>query len=280
MSQFRKILAAMLLVCSGLVSCFSADEEPDAGTRWVCVYGWLQIGERLAGADQWPLALGSYIEAHRQLDELAKDQPEFEPEIVSYRLLWLEEEIGKTQDRLDSGEHDIMMKYLDFIESFELGQSQRFNNDFKTALATLDIAKTLLDEIIAKKPDEFRHAMAVQYDLLLDSIIWLNSQINFKERSRSSSFVNDTSDLGTTEFIRESDLPVSYGGAMASGALFPESLIEAVAASYNADSPVGVTPPAEDKVGRDQPRPVTVPSFRMSSKENSVKPGSEPPGDQ
>ncbi len=44
-----------------------------------------------------------------------------------------------------------MMKYLDFIESFELGENQRYDNEFEAALGTLGMAKALLDEIISER---------------------------------------------------------------------------------------------------------------------------------
>tara|TARA_R110002096_G_scaffold332016_2_gene526059 strand:+ start:644 stop:1504 length:861 start_codon:yes stop_codon:yes gene_type:complete len=277
MPKRQILLVALLTVCSWPVVVLRGEEEPDASTKWVCVYGWVQIGERLADADQWPLAMGSYIEAHRQLADLAEQHPDFEPEMVSYRKEWLDTEIEKTKERLHTGEHDVMMKYLDFIETFELGQSQRFNNDYQSAISTLDIAKSLLDEIIEVKPGEFREAVSSQYDLLLDSIIWLNSQIDFAERSRPATFVNDSDDWGTTEFVKETDLPAEKGAVPMSGDLFPERLMAALASEFDLEEvvaprsqipSVGIRKPSEP-IGGETPvkNPESnLPGFRMSSK--------------
>ena len=80
------------------------------------------------------MALGSFIEAEAQLKQLKADAPDFEPEMVAYRLDWLAKEIEEMQGNLGGGDHDIMTKYLDFIESFEQGQSERFNNEFEKVL--------------------------------------------------------------------------------------------------------------------------------------------------
>ena len=198
-------------------------EENDPAARWVSVFGWMQTGERLAAANQWPLAMGSYLESHRQIIELASRYPDFEPELIAYRSEKLEQTIAEAESRLASDEHAVMMKYLDFIESLELGQAQRFRNEFEASLSTLDMAKSLLDDIIAKKPAEFRTAVDSQYQRLESSIEWVNAQIDYKERNRRASYARTSDDRGTTQFVKESDLPRSEEGIGASGILFPVS---------------------------------------------------------
>jgi|GEM_PF-478044 len=198
----------------------------DPAAKWVTVYGWTQTGDRLVAAGQWALAMGSYIEAHRQVRQLATGHPDYERELVAYRTGKLEETIATADVRLSEDEHETMMKYLDFIESLELGLAQRFANDYEAALASLDIARSLLDDLIGKKPPEFRKAIDSQYQRLDDNILWLSAQINYTEagRRRSHPSGNDGRDRGTTRFVKKEDLPGTPGVLFVSGMLFPGGL--------------------------------------------------------
>lgn len=221
MPTLFRIAVWILLSLLGALEGFSADSS-DPAARWVTVYGWVQTGERLNKAGQPALALGSYIEAHQRLKKLRADHPDFEPEITGFRYEWLESEIQRLDETLDASEHDVMMKYLDFVELLEQGIEERFANKFADSLTTLDIARKQMDELIEKKPESFREAIASQYERLEDNIDWLYGQVNFKERSRQvSSYVPDGVDWGTTKYIRESDLPSERGNMTLSGALFP-----------------------------------------------------------
>lgn len=253
----------------------SAEDDPAA--RWLTVYGWIQTAERLAGADQWPLALGSYLEANRLLAALAGSHPAFEPEMVAYRREALAGTIARTETRLTTDEHETMMKYLDFIESLELGERQRYDNEFEAALGTLGMARAVLDEIIAGKPAEFRAAIAAQYERLQSGIAWLDSQVHFEARSRPTAPVDDATDWGTTRFVRESDLPGNPNAMAVSLALFPPSvalaLSSATAAVTPAD-PIAAPAPAPDPGSSDPPGPRR---FRMNSRQDPVDPGPVPP---
>lgn len=245
----------------------------DPAAKWVSVYGWTQTGDRLAAAEQWALAMGSYIESHRQITELAAAHPAYETELVAYRTEKLEETIATAEARLSEDEHQTMMKYLDFIESLELGLEQRFSNQYEAALGTLDIARSLLDELIGKKPPGFREAIDSQYRRLEDNIYWLSSQINYKEasRRRPSMVTDDGRDWGTTRFVTEKDLPDASDGVFASGILFPSSL------SVNELGGVSVTDlvPLPAKEEDDKPDETAKPDgppgpamrFRMNSRQ-------------
>ncbi len=199
----------------------AADRSKDvAADIWTNGFGWMQTGQKLAKAKQWPLALGSYIEAMQKFQTVARDFPEFEPELVSFRLESLKEDIELIQKDLTSGDHDVMMTYLDFIESMEEGQKLRFANNFEAALPTLRLALTLLDEVIKNHPGEFRTAVDDQYLRLENSIEWVESQVTWKMRRLPSVAAVDDGNLGTTEFIKESDMPTDAMVSM-SGQLFP-----------------------------------------------------------
>lgn len=275
----RCLLAAALLFPG--TGPASAQEAPaasppppeDPAAKWVSVYGWTQTGDRLAAAEQWALAMGSYIESHRQITELAAAHPAYETELVAYRTEKLEETIATADARLSEDEHQTMMKYLDFIESLELGLEQRFSNQYEAALGTLDIARSLLDELIGKKPPGFREAIDSQYRRLEDNIYWLSSQINYKEasRRRPSVVTDDGRDWGTTRFVTEKDLPDASDGVFASGILFPSSL------SVNELGGVSVTDlvPLPAKEEDDKPDETAKPDgspgpamrFRMNSRQ-------------
>ncbi len=247
-------------------------EDPvaeDPASKWVSVYGWTQTGDRLAAAEQWALAMGSYIESYRQIGELAETHPAYESELVAYRTGKLEQLIETADARLSEDEHETMMKYLDFIESLELGLEQRFSNQYEAALGTLDIARSLLDDLIGKKPPEFREAIDSQYRRLEDNIFWLSSQINYKEASRRRPTIasDDGRDWGTTRFVKKEDLPDSTDGVFALGLLFPSSL------SVNELTGVSVTDlvPLPEKKEEEKAEPESGPAtgspmrFRMNS---------------
>ncbi len=209
-----------VLLCLVLVATVARAKE-DAGSQWVSAYGWIQTGDKLAASKLWPLAIGSYIEADRQIKILAEEHPDYEPDVVAYRLEKLEEDIEAAQGELTTGEHDIMMKYLDFIESYELGKKQRFENKFEDSLTTLSEARSILDELIEEKPDEFEEAVKTQHELLDNSIDWLYSQVSFKRQASRVVSVGDGYDWGTTKYVKESDLPSSKFPVEPSGSLFP-----------------------------------------------------------
>ncbi len=256
-------------------------EETAPGDLWVKVYGWLQTGTRLSEAEQWPLALGSFIESHRQLALLKTNHPEFEEEMVSYRLDLLEEEIAEAQEKLQPGEQEIMQKYLDFIDSYEEGMRLRFSNQYVESLNTLDIAKVLLDEIIFEKPEEFREAVDSQYLLLHDSLTWLDSQINFRQQTRPSPFVGDGVEWGTTEFVKAADLPGDGDLILREGTLFPGGTVPPVSASSVElkEEATPEEPPAEvDADGAVSKS--GLPGFRMSSKQEEIPDLPEEVGDE
>ncbi|MDF1823986.1 MAG: hypothetical protein P1U68_05045 [Verrucomicrobiales bacterium] len=263
----RLCLAAICLIVVGPVQVWSSQ---DPNEDWVSAYGWLQAGERLAEAGHWPLAMGSYMEAHRKMKQMRSEHPAFEGEMVEYRIAMLEEEIESSQDKLGSGDHDLMVKFIDFAESFETGLDQRFDNRFVEALNTLDVAKVLLDEIIFEKPNEFTEALSPQYEVLQSSLTWLDGQINFRERERQqkSTFVGDGTDWGTTQFVKASDLPGEGEDILLSSELFP-GLIQ-VEGPEPRTVASGEAEEKKDDDGEREAKEIQRPAFRMSSKQTEA----------
>ncbi len=238
------------------------DEAGDPAAKWLSVYAWIQTADRLAEAGQWPLALGSYLEADRQIAELAASHPAFEPEMVAYRREALTATISSTEGRLTDDEHETMMKYRDFIESLEAGESLRYENRFEEAYGTLGMAKALLDEIVEKKPVEFREAVASQLERLESSLAWLDSQLNLDKRAPAGTGAtfDPSVDWGTTRFVKPGDLPQAAGSGVG-GALFPGGPIE------ETKEETKETPSTEESSGARR--------FRMSSSQPSS--GEGPP---
>jgi hypothetical protein len=249
-----------------------AGEEADPADSWARAYSWLQTGERLSKSEQLSLAMGSYIESHRQMKEIQQSHPSFEPELVSYRVERLEEMIAETQGKLPPGGQAITTKFLDFIESYDLGMKQRFANQFVEALNTLDVARVILDEIIFENPEEFREAVDTQYEFLHSSLGWLDQQINYKQRTRRATYVSAGAEWGTTEFVKASDLPGEGDSVLTSAALFPglpsPEQIRDLQTIPGAD-----TKGDKDAVPSEEAKEVSgagVPGFRMSSKQKEV----------
>ncbi|HRQ88936.1 MAG TPA: hypothetical protein PLA50_09075 [Bacteroidia bacterium] len=244
-------------------SVLSADGDADPASIWLAAYAWMQTGDQLAEGGQWPLALGSYFEARRQIEALAAQHRGFEVEMV------LERVIHETELRLTDDEHGLTMRYLDFIESLELGLAQRYQNKFEDAYASLGMAKSLLDEIVESKPAEFREAVAPQYQRLESSLQWLDSQINFTAvSSRPAAGFGGSAALGTTRFVKEKDLPVAVDAPLGPSALFPGLPAEAATAVPPADPGVAVAPPPKKEEEQKQERDssgTTMRRFRMSS---------------
>jgi len=240
--------------------------EDDPAAKWLSVYAWVQTADQLAGADQWPLALGSYLEAQRLLGDLAAAHPAFEPEMVAYRREALSGTIATSEARLTTDEHDVMMKYLDFIESLELGEAQRYRNEFEEAYGTLGMAKALLDEIVEIKPVGFREAVTSQYARLESGLTWLDSQIHFEAVSRPDVILDETIDWGTTRFVKESDLPKTEGVGPIASELFPAALV----VPLKSEEPVeegAATPESPSRPASPNPGPKR---FRMNTRSSEA----------
>lgn len=179
-------LAMLLLSLASIAR--GKDDDPSA--KWVSAYGWIQIGNQLAAAEQWPLAIGSYLESQRRIQELAAAHPEFEPELIAYRLGKLEAEITTAGNRLTAEEKKVSQKYRDFIQLIELAQVRRFRNEFEIALTTMESAKSLLDQICENGTDELSNSLKPQYQQLEGDIAWLKSQNAFRAANPPVTFVS------------------------------------------------------------------------------------------
>ncbi len=268
----RLRIAMLLAVLGGFVSSTVASDDPEED--WISAFGWLQTGQRLEPEGYWPLVLGSYMEAHRKMKQMREEHPGYEREMVEYRIGKLEEEIAAAEEKLAGGDRDIMVKFVDFAESFETGLEQRFDNQFVEAMNTLEVARVLLDEIIFENPEVYRDAVASQYELLESSLAWLDSQINFREREREqrNTFVGDGVEWGTTQFVQAADLPAEGDSILVSGELFP-GFIVVEGLDEPSDLPendAGMVEPEQEEDREKKATSAPIPGFRMSSKQSGI----------
>lgn len=254
-----------------LASVLMAEDDPDS--MWVDAYAWLQAGENLEKAGALPLSLGSLIEAQERFEELRDRHPEFEPELVGYRIEALGARISELQPRLAEGEIETMTRYLEFIRAYGEGMEMRFSGRFEDALDALNDATLLLDQIIIEKPDEYRDAIDTLYGLLHGSVGWIEEQLGARRRSVSTTFVADSRDLGTTRFVTASDLPADGDSVLPTAELFPALPDPADIADLRtlpgSGSSVDPEPEPEDAIDPEPGNGPTLPAFRMNSRQQS-----------
>ncbi|MEM7699922.1 MAG: hypothetical protein AAF236_16125 [Verrucomicrobiota bacterium] len=214
-------------ICAGLllsshVAGLVRGEEEDPGDLWVRAYGWISTAERLGEAEQWPLSIAAHIEAFRSIGEIEAIAPDFEPELIAFRAEKIEQAIEEAREEMGAGDHDVMMKFLDVIESIKQGEKLRYSEEYEAAAAEIDFARSLLDEISELRGEGFRHAVSGQYLRIDQHSNYLNSQILHKEASRVLAKIPvDNGDLGTTEFVKLTDLPKESDAIAMSASLFP-----------------------------------------------------------
>ena len=248
------------------IRCGAAEDDPAA--RWLSIYAWLRTAERLAEGGHLPLALGGYLEASRRIERLAEDHPAFEPEMLAYRQKALAETVGAMEEELTDDGHGTMMRFLDFVESLEAGERQRYANEFDEAYETLTMARSILAELSEEKAASFREAVAPHAARIESNLEWLGSQLDHKASSalavQGPSPTDESIDWGTTRFVKESDLPAADEGGLAESSLFPGGRIE----GEGKQAEEGAEPSTEDAepagTGSKGPR------FRMSSRQSSA----------
>jgi hypothetical protein len=201
-----------------------AFNEEDASEQWLSAFTWVQTGRNLSQSGQTPLALGSFIEALRQLEVVASNYPGYETKIVNYRIDALRNDIEKLKADLSAEDLVIANEYITFIGLIERAEQERYTARREKALATLRQAKSDLEAIVSRRPDAFGPAVKNQKLRLTRSIEWL---VTLVDADRTTPLVMPgriTGYLikGTTEFIRESDLPSTPGLAISGNSLFPE----------------------------------------------------------
>ena len=195
MAPNRKAQSLLAILFLGSFSS-AGGETNDAATKWVRIYGWIQSGDEHAAAGQWPLAMGTYLESQTQIRKFAMEHPDFEPDLISYRLAKLEQEIVETESRLTADEHEISTKYRDYIGLLKLGQVNRFSNEFEAAIAKFERAKVLLDEIKEKQPAGSGLALESRYQRLESDLEWLKAQARFKKENPPVTYVSSKREKG------------------------------------------------------------------------------------
>ncbi len=160
------------------------------------------------------MAAASYSESLKQFAAVVENYLEYEPDILAYRMEKLKEMIAETNEKLTASDHEITMLYFDAIEMIEKGEMERLQvKDFGEAFKKMREAQHLIEEVISKRPDEFSVAMKSQSDRIQSNIDWLTLQLGYENRTKvyyvASAYrgSGSTRMSGTTEFVKEADLP-------------------------------------------------------------------------
>lgn len=210
----------ILLCCTNPAAGFN---EEAASDQWGSAFEWLQTGRNLTETGQTPLALGSFIEALKQFEIVADKYPDYETKMVNYRIKALNRDIEKLKSELSPDDLAVAQEYIAFIHLLEQADDARFSARKPEALAILQKAKGGLDTIVARRPDAFGPAVEKQNLRLKSDIAWLEKLVAAKARLPMKFLPKQNSGYriaGTTEFIKESDLP-DPPGMVATTSLFP-----------------------------------------------------------
>ena len=223
-SQLRacRFAALISLLCVALFSTAPAFNDEEASNQWASAFVWFQNGRNLTKTGQKPLALGSFEEALLQFEKVALEFPDYETKMVTFRIDSLKKDIAELKGELNSEEHEIAVAYFQFIQIIKRADEERYSARRIKALATLRIAKQNLEAIVEKNPDAFAPALKTQRDRLDRSIAWLDKQVGHLEETSAIQLTTNKGRpvKGTTEFIKETDLPQTSGKVASSG-LFP-----------------------------------------------------------
>ncbi|NNE90516.1 MAG: hypothetical protein HKN23_02615 [Verrucomicrobiales bacterium] len=202
----------------------SSEQEQEATHKWSRAFAWLQTGHTLAEKEQWPLALASYSASLEMFREVRVLWPEFNPEVMDYRIGKLQETLGETQMKLEASDHDLTLQYLDLIEMLEEAEALRFTNeDFPKAYDAIQEAKSLIDQIVAHNPEAIQGALSNQLERIDNHLDFLYEKVVGKTRYVRPGLMvraSKTNMIGTTEFVKPGDLPQGQGSEISS-ALFP-----------------------------------------------------------
>jgi tetratricopeptide (TPR) repeat protein len=215
------IFFLLILVESG----FGFNQE-DASNQWGTAYLWLQTGRNLSAAGQAPLALGSYLEALEQFEILAENYPDYETDMIQFRLTALRKDIATLRAGLSTEDLAIATEYVEFIKLLKKADEERYEARRASALALLRTAASGLEAIVARRPEAFGPAVKSQEERLLSTIAWLDSLVHRRPKASGGLALTGVRlggrQRGTTEFIKESDLPGEPGKGLSPASLFPK----------------------------------------------------------
>ncbi len=192
--------------------------------QWSRAYSWLQTGRNLTASGCEDLALASYREALVQFEKVASDFPDYETQLVNYRLERLKEEIGAVTSRLSPESVAVADDYLAFIHLLDRVDELRYQAQRDEALVALQQARAALEAIVEKNPDSYGPAVASQTSSIAEQIGMLEASAA-RKRVKAPVVARSTSSYtprgrGTTEYVQLEDLP-STPSAISGVLLFP-----------------------------------------------------------
>lgn len=178
---------------------FSAQavNEEDARALWARAYQWMRVAQDLELKGEYSLANGGFAEALRQFETVAEKFPEFEPELVGFRLKRVKQAFEDSRSELTEADLKITKRYLLFIQQIDRGAKLRWLGESAEALAVLKSAQRELSSITALKPASFSIALAPQKERLDEEVSYLSkglaqgnevsASINVQQRTPTTS---------------------------------------------------------------------------------------------
>jgi hypothetical protein len=153
------LILAITLTTPALNSVRAADDPSD---RWMHAFVLLQTGSQLGERELWPLAIANYVTALEYFEKLATENPEYEPALIRFRVEDLKKRIITANESMNASDHDIVMHYIDFIETSNQGQNFRYTLRFAESYPLLSMALLQIEDLIDLRPDELGPALADQ----------------------------------------------------------------------------------------------------------------------
>ena len=219
--RFRLCLILSLVAINPAIGDVRAADDPS--DRWLHAFVLLQTGKQLGERDLWPLALANYVTALEYFERLATEHPDFQPEIVNFRVKNLKESIAEAQESMNAGDHDIAMLYVDFIETSGKGQDLRYSLRYEESYPYLVRARYQIDDLIERRPDELGPALAKQREYLVSLV-----DVTQDELLRQAEGAKLLNEIEKKFFLANAitllELPEDPDVAL-SAALFPETLL-------------------------------------------------------
>ena len=166
MLMFLRLRIFLLSIAAIFPFVSAAQAADDPSDLWLHAFVLLQTGSQLGERDLWPLALANYVTALEYFEQLAKEHPDYQPEIVNFRIKDLKKSIAHANESMNAGDHDIAMLYVDFIETSGRGQDLRYDLRFEESYPYLVRAQYQIDDLIESRPDELGPALAQHRDYL------------------------------------------------------------------------------------------------------------------
>lgn len=119
------VILCGLLITGGMITSHAtpAEDEEALFRQWLSAFAELKRGEVHAEDEHWPNAIARYRSSLTAFEGLAADYPEYQMEIVQYRIGNLAERIDEAQRTLEAQFAEIAAEYDQAVEQIEQAQN-------------------------------------------------------------------------------------------------------------------------------------------------------------